>query len=344
MSKRIVVCCDGTWNTPNTDTSTNVVKMARAILPSAPDGTTQVVFYDWGVGTEKGLNRFFGGAFGKGLNKNVEDAYRFLLHNYEPEEEVFLFGFSRGAFTARSLVGLIRNCGLLHKDHADRVSEAMALYRSDDPVDSTIAGEFRQAYSSAIDIHCVGVWDTVGAMGIPLRGLHRLTRKRHQFHDVSLSKIVKHAYHALAIDEQRWPFRPSVWKPADTAGQVIDQAWFPGVHSDLGGGYNDHGLSDGAFAWILERAEACGLAVDKDYVTRTIRPDASATLHNTRTGFYRLMRPHVRTIAQGESAVETVAPPVIERKAKLGYGPDNLLDYFRRHPPTDDAEPGAPSE
>jgi uncharacterized protein (DUF2235 family) len=287
------------------------------------------------------LDRLFGGAFGKGLNENVEDAYRFLLHNYEQGDEVFLFGFSRGAFTARSLVGLIRNCGLLHKDHADRVSEAMALYRSDDPVDSKTATDFRQAYSSPIDIHYVGVWDTVGAMGIPLRGLHRLTRKRHQFHDVSLSKIVKHAYHALAIDEQRWPFRPSIWKPTDTTGQVIEQAWFAGVHSDVGGGYDDHGLSDGAFAWILERAEGCGLAVDNAYVTRTIRPDASDALHNKRTGFYRLMRPHVRVIAEGESAVEAVPRPSSNARQSSATGrPTCWTTSGATHPPTTRAPSG----
>jgi len=122
---------------------------------------------------------------------------------------------------------------------------------------------------------------------------------------------------------------------------LIDQAWFAGVHSDVGGGYNDHGLSDATFAWMLERAEACGLAVDKAYVARTIHPNASDTLHNTRKGFYRFMRPHVRVIAAGENAVETIAPPAIERQEKLGYGPASLLDYFRRQPPADDAESDA---
>ena len=126
MSKRIVISSDGTWNRPDQKNPTNVIKMARAILPTAPDGKCQVVFYDQGVGTGKRLDRWLGGAFGQGLEKNVEDAYRFLMHNYDEGDEIYLFGFSRGAFTARSTVGMIRNSGLLHKTHADRFSKAYA--------------------------------------------------------------------------------------------------------------------------------------------------------------------------------------------------------------------------
>lgn len=336
MSKRIVICCDGTWNTPHQNAPTNVVKTARAVLPQAPDGTTQVVFYDWGVGTEKGLDRFIGGAFGEGLVKNVEDAYRFIMHNYEPGDQLFLFGFSRGAFTARSLVGLIRNCGLLHKLHADQLDDAVALYRKpDDPPDSEEAKRFRANYSREIDVHFIGVWDTVGALGIPLRWLHKFTRAKHQFHDVQLSGIVKHAYHALAIDEQRWSFRPSVWEAFDKPGQVVEQAWFAGVHSDIGGGYSATGLSDQSLAWMIEHATTYGLAFDPEYLSVVSKSDPLGTLHNTNQGFYKFMRPHLRPIGLEGRANETISQPALQRHQTptADYAPTNLTTYLAAHPP-----------
>ena len=119
--KRIVICSDGTWQTPNQDNATHVLEMARAVLPTARDGTTQVVFYDWGVGTDNWLNRMVGGISGKGIDKNIRDCYRFLAYNYQDGDEIYLFGFSRGAYTVRSLAGLIRNCGILTKAKAGKI-------------------------------------------------------------------------------------------------------------------------------------------------------------------------------------------------------------------------------
>ena len=122
--KRLVICCDGTWNTPQDKTATNVVHIARAVRPLASDGTPQVVYYDWGVGTDDKLDSLSGGGLGKGLDKNITDCYRFLVHNYEPGDEVYFFGFSRGAYTARSCIGLIRNAWLLRKQHAELIPQA----------------------------------------------------------------------------------------------------------------------------------------------------------------------------------------------------------------------------
>lgn len=140
MSKRIIICADGTWNTPDEEddgvaTPTNVGKMSHAILPQAPDKKLQIVFYDEGIGTDKG-QRFLGGALGLGLSKNVIDAYRFLVNNYQDGDDLYFFGFSRGAYTVRSLAGLIRNCGILHKLHAELISRAYQIYRSQDDQDS----------------------------------------------------------------------------------------------------------------------------------------------------------------------------------------------------------------
>jgi uncharacterized protein (DUF2235 family) len=225
--KRLVVCCDGTWNQWGQGHPTNVVKTARAIAPSAPGATPgqtipQIVFYDEGVGTGNFIDRLRGGMFGYGLDSNIEDAYRFLVNNYEPGDEVYLFGFSRGAYTARSTAGLIRKCGLLKKRNGDRIGQALELYRRrDSSADADDAKSFRAAYSHpepaplpgeryafVLRIHFIGVWDTVGALGIPLPSLQWIPwNNRYKFHDETLSSTVRNAFHAVSIDEQRGSFR-----------------------------------------------------------------------------------------------------------------------------------------
>lgn len=267
--KRIVICSDGTWQTPHQEDTTHVVEMARAVLPTAPDGTTQVVFYDWGVGTESWANRLAGGIGGKGIERNIRDCYRFLVHNYEVGDEIYLFGFSRGAYTVRSLAGFIRNCGVLRKSEAARLPEAYRLYRRKDAApDSDEAKTFRSACAREATIAFIGVWDTVGALGIPLRGLSKLTAHRHEFHDVELSACVKRGCHALAIDERRRPFRPSLWRAQPKPGQIVEQVWFSGVHGDVGGCL-DPALGKPAFTWMKERASDAGLALDESPMSPT---------------------------------------------------------------------------
>ena len=120
MAKRLIVCCDGTWNEPGAGRDTNVVKLSKAVSPSATDGRSQIVFYDRGVGTGDLLDRVLGGAMGHGLTQTVLDAYRFFAEHYEPDGELYLFGSSCGAYTARSTVGMIRNSGLLRADQLDQ--------------------------------------------------------------------------------------------------------------------------------------------------------------------------------------------------------------------------------
>ena len=170
--KRIVVCSDGTWSVPDKERPTNVTRMARAVAPTAPDGRVQVVFYDAGVGTEGLWSRFAGGVSGKGIEKNIRDCYRFLMHNYEEGDEIYLFGYSRGAYTVRSLAGMVRNVGLLWKSEAGELGRAYQLYRRRDAGPSSEeARAFRAAHSQEAAITFIGVWDTVGALGIPLRRL-----------------------------------------------------------------------------------------------------------------------------------------------------------------------------
>ena len=183
-----------------------------------------------------------GGAFGVGLSRNVRECYRFLVENYEPGDELFFFGFSRGAFTARSPAGMVRNSGILRREHANRLDDAFALYRSRDDARAprgTKATLFRRSFSHEPRIHFIGVWDTVGALGIPVigLGLAALVNRRWGFHDTALSRTVDLAYHALAIDEERGPFVPAMWhQQARPASRPSSRSGSPGAHSDVGGG------------------------------------------------------------------------------------------------------------
>ncbi len=329
--KRLVVCSDGTWNTPESKDFTNVVKMARAIRPKDSHDVEQVVFYDWGVGTKGGADTVKGGAFGKGIDKNIRDAYRFLIHNYSPGDQLFFFGFSRGAYTVRSLVGLIRNCGLLKKSHAHLIPRAYKMYRSRSKPDVASAHRFRRAYSRTLKVKFLGVWDTVGALGIPLGIFGRRNERKYSFHDTRISAIVEHAYHALAIDEKRKPFAPTIWK-TKPGRKNSGQAWFAGVHSDVGGGYPDTGLSYKAFLWMVEKAVACGLSVDKTYAKSLKMKNSPEKLHNSYTFVYRALGKYIRPIGVTNSD-ESVHPSALARRRdRKGYRPQNLEAFVTRRP------------
>ena len=337
--KRLVLCCDGTWNRADQERQgepcpTNVVKLAYRVAKRGADGTSQVVFYDQGVGTGNALDRFSGGAFGRGIEENIFDAYRFLIANYEAGDEIWVFGFSRGAFTARSLMGMVRKCGILTRISMREYRDALGLYRNravrpDDPP----ARRFRETHSvcgeQTIPIHFVGVWDTVGALGIPLRGLRWLTLRDYEFHDTELSGSVRHAYHALAIDERRRPFEPTLWMEKPKPGQTVEQVWFPGVHSDVGGGYPQNDLSDITLAWMLGKATDAGLALDQSVLAaRPLAPDPTGALHESKKGLYRLTRGLTRPIGVGGTQhVHEAALTRWDRDAR--YRPDNLREYLR---------------
>lgn len=271
MAKALVVCCDGTWNTADQSGGpTNVTKMARAILPMAADGRPQIVYYDEGVGVGNFIEKAVGGALGSGLSEKVQQAYRFCCLNYEPGDSILLFGFSRGAFTVRSLAGLIGLVGLLRKGDLEFLPDIWKLYRT---VPSKRSGlpDPRWKDARQPDIDLVGVWDTVGSLGIPGNFLGGLGRKRHAFHDVRLNAKTRRAYHALAIDERRKNFAPTIWDTANLAkGQIVEQRWFAGAHSNIGGGYVDRVLSDIAFLWMCDKIGSL-LALDEGYLQSRVR-------------------------------------------------------------------------
>jgi uncharacterized protein (DUF2235 family) len=323
--KRLVVCCDGTWNRPDEVSQgvaapTNVAKISLALADQDDSGNPQLLHYEAGVGTRR-TERFVGGVFGVGLSRNVQECYRFLVENYEPGDKLYFFGFSRGAYTARSTVGLVRNSGILRPKHRHLIKEAYSLYRrpDKDSAPSGIAAElFRRSHSySEIYVDFVGVWDTVGALGIPIDGFRPPWLSRlWSFHDTRLSRYVLNAYHALAIDERRRPFRPTLWVQQDDApNQTLEQVWFAGVHSDVGGGYRDVGLSEIALLWMAEKARSCGLAFKPDHLVLTEWPDAAErregiqvapnyadTLHSSRKGIYLLQPAYDRRLAGDDGA------------------------------------------
>ena len=359
MPNRLIVCCDGTWNTADQAISghpspTNVTKLALSLAAEDAAGASQCVYYHPGVGTSR-RERLTGGAFGVGLSRNVLDAYRFLIDTYESGDWLYLFGFSRGAFTARSLAGLIRNSGILRRENAGRTGQAWALYRSSADTPRGVAATlFRRAYSSEPRIQFIGVWDTVGALGIPALGPRWLkpvvtwVNHRWEFHDTKLSTRVKGAFQALAIDEQRAAFAPTLWHQQPGAdGQELRQVWFTGVHCDIGGGYPDTSLSDIALLWMADRAREYGLtfvpgALSADGPARMtpaesidfkVEPNPMTSPHQSWTKFYRLVRPLNRPIGTAEDETglhldgcEYLAVSANEHyEADPGYRPPGLV-------------------
>jgi uncharacterized protein (DUF2235 family) len=266
--KRIVICFDGTWNKPADEAltatqqvETNVCRFYKSVKDVAPDGAKQVKWYDEGVGT-KWYDRFIGGTIGAGLELNIVQGYEFLAKNYEAGDEIYVVGFSRGAYTARSLVGMLRNCGLIQPKHlALRVAMAYGIYRTrDDNPDSFTAKMFRSAFCHEVKVKFIGVWDTVGALGIPLDVLKDLNMKFYEFHDTKLSNIVENAFHAIAVDEHRQDYDVCLWNPDSM--QQLEQRWFLGAHCDVGGGYSDRRLSDLTLGWMQDKAMGLGLALN----------------------------------------------------------------------------------
>lgn len=293
--KRIAIFADGTWNSPEKGEVTNVLQIARAVRPVG-NGVEQVAFYDWGVGTDR--KEMTGGISGEGIDKNIMDCYRFLVHNYHSGDKLYFFGFSRGAYTVRSLAGFIRNCGLLKRQHAGQIPAAYRLYRKRSKLsgpDEAEAVQFRKDFAAAniTPIEFVGVWDTVGALGIPMPFWGTLGEREFLFHDTEPSKIVQHARHAVSIDENREDFKPTLW--SEKPHLDLKQVWFAGVHSDVGGGYPERGLSQCACQWMIKETHKFGLQFEP-HLVNALTPDAGDKQHEERRGIYLLRGKFIRDI------------------------------------------------
>lgn len=374
--KHIISCSDGTWNKaipqpatlvhtagkthitgpPDEDSKnedTNVIKMYNSICSTGRDQATgepvpQVKIYDQGVGTGYSLkDRLLGGATGAGLDKNIKDVYQFFMLNYQPGDKLFFFGFSRGAYTARSLAGLIRNCGILKPENIQLVDKAYSLYRDRNSYthpESDLMKSFRAAYAIAdekgdtiVPIHFIGVWDTVGALGIPLSAWKLFNQRKYQFHDVKLSSHVCHAYHALAVDERRSLFSPTLWEKSDGVKadpnhhqhKQMEQRWFAGVHSNVGGGYDDCGLSNIALDWMIRKAEGAGLCFNEPPLIHSRRRDKGDVM-NSLSFFYRLSGAKWRDVKPNdETGNQTIDESVLQRwkDEQRRYRPKNLKEW-----------------
>lgn len=333
--KRIILLLDGTWNDAARGLhDTNIVRLRQIIAKSLDSdsrlvdkskpatemsegekmvaggtyvGTERehIVFYERGVGTGP-TDWLRGGALGKGLDGNIRRAYKFLSHHYKSGDQIFIFGFSRGAYTARSLVGYIAAAGLLVREKCTAELESMAWnYYRTAPNDrmpgvwSALEPDVHRRDDFRID--CVGVFDTVGALGVPLKPFWRFNRQRYEFHDVELSSITKLNLHALAVDEHRHPFQATVWRKPKfkTFATVTEQVWFPGAHADVGGSYVDEtqrnghtkALDDITLDWMLKRVKTYyqDFAFDRDKAWKIVDdPWACAPAHEPREKHFRL--------------------------------------------------------
>lgn len=300
--KRIAICMDGTWQKLRQERPTNINIISRSVSLHVGD-IPQIVIYTPGLGSTvnalKGdqsriggfassLGSFVGGVFGDGLEDAILDTYLRLAFNYEPGDEIYIFGFSRGAFSARSLAALIGKCGILSRRYVDKAGDAFQLYRDPDiGADSTSAIDFRTTYGKQIgdavgadrrdfrpQIAYLGIFDTVGQRGLPsaLGPISEWGNRKFAFHDLDLGAHVRAARHALAIDERRSAFPPTFWTNLDALNarsaangggrDAYEQRWFVGAHGDIGGGANST-LSSFPLAWVIEGAERAGLAFDR---------------------------------------------------------------------------------
>jgi uncharacterized protein (DUF2235 family) len=323
MSKRIVFCFDGTWAAPLTNT--NVYRLYKALTVTAD----QVTYYDDGIGADAtGLARVLQGATGDGLFQKVQDGYTKIAHVFEPGDQVYLFGFSRGAYTARSLAGMIASCGLPSGSFTDDcVTQAFAAYRN--PVNrASMLAQISPCGLASAALQMVGVWDTVGALGIPAL-VGGIDQKQYGFLDTTLHPDVKSAYQCLAIDEHRAQFPATLWTGDPAPGQILEQVWFCGCHGDVGGGTVPGGPVDGGtrlcditLGWMIGKAQAQGLTFDPAAIAPLATFPAKCALDAINESWKVTDgAQHLRPIPAKSSIANSVGLRV---QFAIGYTPGNL--------------------
>jgi len=358
--KRIALFLDGTWN--NVDDNTNVWRMKSLCSRSSE----QLVYYSAGVGTQSG-ERLSGGMFGIGINKEVSDAYEWLVEHYEPDARLFIFGFSRGAFTARSLAGFISKCGLLKPGSPISMKQVYERYRKGNTPrsiralanvvdESQLSQEEKwiKKYSRPIPIWFQGVWDTVGALGVPLPLFPKVSKKDFAFLETDLRINDTHAYHALAIDEHRKAFAPTLWtKSTPKHGDAyaprpldhVEQRWFVGAHANVGGGYENDLLPQIPLKWLMNKSIAHGLVfndnveIDGNENTCSVRDsyaEMAGGVYKALTfgnAFYRPIgaEPSDTGDAVVTTINETIDSSVFDRcRNDDKYRPENLWEWATR--------------
>lgn len=357
--KRIVILCDGTWNRSDSETPTNVVRFAQSMQGTSATGIVQVPIYVQGVGTGRGptklsrkIDSWLGGGLGWGLMANIEEAYRHLVFLWEPGDEIYILGFSRGAYTARSLTGFIRSTGIVDRDALSRIPEAIKRYRTvgdgTTHPNSDKSHAFRAALSPRVvtsakeadwrvangrpeapllHVDYLGVWDSVGALGVPahIPLLGRLTARRYRFHDADLSSMVRSARHAVALDERRQTFMPTRWTNVaelndgrpEAERSPYQELFFAGDHGSVGGGGDITALSSIGLEWIIDGAMAAGLGFDAKRL-QEIRSeqDPMGSLRNTAeppTGILNWFMRRNPVDRKGPSSVAELHSSALER-------------------------------
>ena len=360
--KRLAVFLDGTWNATGDDT--NVWRLKSLCAPTDNRGTLQLACY------EKGVRGLLGGVFGQGVDQIITAAYQWLVDHYDPGDDIFIFGFSRGAYTARSLAGFIAKCGLLkaggalgvrqlynryRRVEAKTIWELLAARQDGDAAGLTLEEQWMLKYSMAIHIKFVGVWDTVGDLGVPwltFEGFHWSTLR---FMTTGLRRPIDFGFHAMAVDEHRQAFLPTLWTVRTAAATdpdappprplaSVEQRWFVGAHANVGGGNESDILPQVPLRWIMTKASLHGLAfrdnvdLDDGELTANVTDSYDEFLYGT----YRLLsRPYYRPIGAppvtdgdgtSSNVNETIDASVFARwNANAGYRPPNLADWASRH-------------
>jgi len=323
MGRRIAFCADGTWD--SLTSNTNVYRISKAIVAIPGE---QYSFYDDGVGADgTPIEKLLGGAIGEGLFQKIKDGYSTISSVYEAGDEVFLFGFSRGAYTARSLAGMIADCGLPTNDpDSNLVDTAFQAYRNKDQRQAILATLGAYGLVKA-NLTMVGVWDTVGSLGIPAF-LGAVDPLVYGFLDTSLNPAILNAHHAVGIDERRQEFPATLWTSPPAPGQTMEQVYFCGVHCDVGGGFADDAgtetaLSDITFSWMMAKAQALGLVFNPGVLSSYPSPiDKKAALDTKHESWSPLwLFPKPRDIAQNATLANSVE---VRCQIDSTYRPGNL--------------------
>jgi uncharacterized protein (DUF2235 family) len=357
--KRLAVFLDGTWNAVGDNT--NVWRLRSLCAPASTDGSPQLAYY------EKGVSGFLGGVFGEGVDTVIRKAYQWLVDHYDSGDDIFIFGFSRGAYTARSLAGFIAKCGLLKAGGALGVTQLYNRYRRKDartiwalidaqqhgaPGDATLEEILMLKYSMPIHIKLVGVWDTVGDLGIPwytFEGLKWWSTEG--FLTTGLRRPIDNGFHALAIDEHRLSFSPTLWTvrhsdnpdpdaPPRRPLSSVEQRWFVGAHANVGGGHESDLLPQIPLRWIMKKASLHGLAFrnDVDLDGDELKAPVADSYRDFMYGIYRLVsRPYYRPIGAPPTRVwdgtdnnvnETIDSSVFARwNADANYWPPQRTNF-----------------
>ncbi|MFK5984028.1 MAG: DUF2235 domain-containing protein [Pseudomonadota bacterium] len=356
MGKNIVVCLDGTGNEFEENNS-NVVKLFRVIERD----TSQVAYYDPGVGTladpayktpvVKKINKLLGLAFGRGITQNVVEAYSFIMDHFEQGDRLFLFGFSRGAYTTRVLAGLIHSCGLLEPGCQNLIPYAMKLYKAE-KVDFKTMSRFKSSFGRNVKIDFLGLWDSVSTIGWIYNPVF--------LPYTTNNKSVHIVRHALAIDEKRSFFKEMRWGKSYKDKQNIKEVWFPGVHSDVGGGYSEKesGLAKISLEWMIKEAvgpnagdrenpQQFGLKIKQGKFDRYVfgkgtseyvGPDSASNMHESLIGHWKLVQWIPRSVWLVDEGREAVRKPPSHRMIEVGETLHNsVLERIQKcdyHPPS----------